>query len=387
MKVLVLGAGLQGAACAFDLLGTTDATVTLADRSVDRLPPFLGSSHGDRLTVRTLDARDPGALRDAVRGHELVLSALPYYLNVDAAAASIDAGAHFADLGGNTDIVRRQQEMHREAVDRGVSVVPDCGVAPGLVNILAAEGLRRIPRPESVKLYVGGLPQSPRPPLNYNIVYSLEGVLDYYTTPSWILREGKLTEVQALSELESVEFPAPVGRLEAFHTAGGASTMPFECSGRVRTLEYKTLRYPGHAAIMGAIRDLGLLDTAPVDAKGQRMAPRDLFIAVVDPRLRRAEPDLIVLRVEVAGGDEEKPARAVFQLVDRYDARHGVSAMMRTTAYSLSITGQLQVAGRIAPGVRPAWEVTPFRPYMTALKIRGVLVEELGEQGKGNREQ
>ena len=111
-------------------------------------------------------------------------------------------------------------------------------------------------RAEQVKIYVGGLPQQPEPPLNYQIVYSLEGALDYYTTPSWVLRGGKPVQVDALSELEPVEFPAPVGTLEAFHTGGGISTLPFAYEGKVDVMEYKTLRYPGprrhHAADPGA---------------------------------------------------------------------------------------------------------------------------------------
>jgi len=384
MNVLVLGAGLQGSACAYDLLTTTEARVTLADRHMERLPGFLAPLAGSRLRTATLDATDATALRTLMAGHQAVACAMPYYLNVAAATAAIEAGAHFADLGGNTEIVRRQQAMDAEARRRGVSVVADCGVAPGLTNILAAEAVRRLDQPDSVKLLVGGLPQHPAPPLNYSIVYSLEGVLDYYTTPSSILRDGAVVEVAALSELETVEFPAPLGRLEAFHTAGGASTMPWELAHRVRNLEYKTLRYPGHAAIMLAIRDLGLLDVAPVTVRGQPVVPREVFIAAVDPRLRRDEPDVLALRVVVDGRHAGKAARMVFEVIDKFDPRHGVSAMMRTTAYSLSVTSQLQVAGKIPAGVKTAWEATPFEPYIAALRTRGV---DVWEEGRGKREE
>src|SRR5690348_17995127 len=117
----------------------------------------------------------------------------------------------------------QQKKLHARAAKKGVSIIPDCGLAPGMVNILAAEGVRRVGAAETVKIYVGGLPQHPEPPLNYQIVYSIEGVLDYYTTPSWVLRDGKPAQVEALSELEHITFPAPVGRLEAFHTGGGRS--------------------------------------------------------------------------------------------------------------------------------------------------------------------
>src|SRR5678815_1850769 len=117
------------------------------------------------------------------------------------------------------------------------------------------------------------------------LVYSLEGALDYYTTLSWVLRDGTRHKVKALSEREPVAFPAPLGELEAFHTAGGLSTMAFRYEGKIPTMEYKTLRYPGHAHIMEAIRDLGLLDLDPVDVKGVRVSPRDLAVAQMGPRL------------------------------------------------------------------------------------------------------
>src|SRR5262249_24718718 len=153
-----------------------------------------------------------------------------------------------------------------------------------------------------VRIYVGGLPQHPEPPLNYSLVYSLEGVLDYYTTLSWVLRSGKQTQVAALSEREPVTFASPVGELEAFHTACGLSTMASRYEGVIPTMEYKTLRYPGHAAIMEAIRDLGFLDLDPVEVKGHRVVPRDVAVAVMGPRLRKSHArDLVALRVVVSG--------------------------------------------------------------------------------------
>jgi len=294
------------------------------------------------------------------------------------ARLAVDARVHFADLGGNTDIVRRQETLDAKARDQGVSVLPDCGLAPGMVNIIAAEGIRRLDEADAVRLYVGGLPRHPEPPLNYQIVYSLEGALDYYTTPSWVVRDGKLMQVEALSEIESVQFPEPLGSLEAFHTGGGASTMPWALASKVKTVEYKTLRYLGHARIMWAIRELGLLDLKPVTVKGNSVVPRDAFIASVDSRLRRPDsPDLVALKVVVSGKRRGQPVTLTFLCIDHYDAKHKMSAMMRTTAYSLSITGQMQVAGSVGgPGVRTAYEGTPYQPYVDALRKRGIVVEE-----------
>ena len=377
MRMLVLGGGLQGSACAWDLLRTTDADVTLADAQQGALPAVLDPYRGHRLTVATLDARDHAGVRDRMAGHAAVLSALPYYLNADMARLAVEAGVHFADLGGNTDIVRQQQRLDTEARARGVSVMPDCGLAPGMVNILAAEGIRRLETVDAVRCYVGGLPQDPQPPLNYTIVYSLEGVLDYYTTPGWILRDGRPTRVEALSELEIVEFPAPAGRLEAFHTAGGISTMPWDFEGRIPVMEYKTLRYPGHADIMRTIRELGLLSTEMVDVRGVAVRPRDLFVALVDARLRRPQArDLVALRVVVTGRCGGTPATVTFSVLDRFDEQHGISAMMRTTGYSLSVTGQLQVAGEIPTGVTTAYEGMPFDRYVAELAGRGIRIDE-----------
>jgi lysine 6-dehydrogenase len=248
-----------------------------------------------------------------------------------------------------------------------------------MVNILAAEGIRRLDRAERVKVYVGGLPQSPEPPLNYQIVYSLEGALDYYTTPSWILRGGRPVQVDALSELEPVEFPSPVGTLEAFHTGGGISTLPFAYEGKVDVMEYKTLRYPGHAAIMRPIRELGLLDLKPVEVKGQTVVPRDVFIASVSPRLHKPQSrDLVALQVLVSGLKDGRQHQVGFRLIDYFDAEHGISAMMRTTGYSLSVTGQMQADGRVTrKGVHTPDEAIPFRAYVDELGKRGVRIEEL----------
>ena len=377
MRMLVLGAGLQGSACAYDLLQQSAVQrVTLADLKPGRLAAFLKNKKDKRLVTARLDAKQSVWLRKLMRGHDAVLNALPYYFNYSVARNAIAAGLHCADLGGNTEIVHKQKTLHAAARKKRVWIIPDCGLAPGMVNIIAAEGIRRVGDAESVKIFVGGLPQKPEPPLNYQIVYSLEGALDYYTTPSWILREGRPERVDALSELEEVEFPSPVGTLEAFHTGGGISTMPWAYRGKMRTMEYKTLRYPGHVAIMRPIREMGLLSLEPVKMKGTKIVPRDAFIAAVSPQLTKpGGKDLVALRVEVQGKNGN---RVAWQLLDYFDEATGISAMMRTTGYSLAITGVMQVDGRItAAGVHTPDEAVPFQAYVDELKRRGVEIREV----------
>jgi len=375
MKFLVLGSGLQGSACAFDLLQAPDVEeVTLADVRPGDPATFLTPYSRERLRYLTLDVSDRSATLAAMRNAQGVLSAAPYYFNGDLAAWAVEAGVHFADLGGNTEIVFKQKELHNEALAKGVSVIPDCGLAPGMVNILTQHGIDQLDRVDRVKIFVGGLPQEPRPPLNYQVVYSLEGMLDYYTTPSWVLRDGRRTQVEALSEVERVDFDAPVGELEAFHTAGGLSTMAVRYEGEIPTMEYKTLRYPGHAPIMAAIRDLGMLDLEPVQVNGAKVVPRDVAVTVMRQRLTQpGGKDLVALRVIVSGLRGGRPATRTFELVDRYDEARGISAMMRCTGYSLSITGMMQVRGQVrGAGVLTPDEAMPAERYIEELKERGV---------------
>jgi lysine 6-dehydrogenase len=382
MKMLVLGAGLQGSACAYDLLHDPGVTeVRIADLHVTDLPEFLVKAPGaaSKLKPLQVDVRDRAAVLAAMKGCDAVMSAIPYYFNFEMAQYAVEAGVHFSDLGGNTEIVFQQRSLDAEAKKKKISVMPDCGLAPGMVNILAEHGIRQLDAVDAVRIFVGGLPQHPQAPLNYQIVYSLEGVLDYYTTLSWVLRGRKRTQVKALSEVEPVKFPPPIGMLEAFHTAGGLSTMAFRYEGKVPTMEYKTLRYPGHAKIMEAIRDLGLLEQNPIDVKGVQVSPRDVAVAAMGPRLTKPESaDLVALRVIVAGTKDGQPKTLEWELVDRYDEAHGISAMERTTGYSLSITGLMQARGEVtALGVHTPDEAVPPDRYIAELRKRGIDIREV----------
>lgn len=379
MKFLVLGGGAQGSAAAFDLVQRDDVEeVILADRRTEGLAPFLAKYRTrGKLVQKQVDASDMAALGEMMERVDGVLCALPYYFNLTATRAAIAAGVHFCDLGGNTAIVEDQLAMEEQARAAGMTIIPDCGLAPGMVNILAQEGIESLDRTDSVKMYVGGLPQHPVPPLNYQIVYSLEGVIDYYTTTGMVLRDHHPANVEALTELESVEFPAPLGTLEAFHTAGGISTMAFRHEGRVETMEYKTLRYPGHADLVRGLRALGLFDTKPIEVNGCRFSPRDFFIAAATPKLRNPRgDDVVVLRVVVSGEKGGRPAVVQYDLIDYHDRENLVTAMMRTTGYSLAITALMQVRGEVRDGGAETPDyMIPARPYIEALAERGIHIQ------------
>ena len=258
--------------------------VTLADLQPERMARFLSRRDDQRLHPIALDVTDHDAVLAAMRGHDAVMSAIPYYFNGPMAKLAVEAGCHFADLGGNTEIVMEQKSLEPLAHQKGLSIMPDCGLAPGW-EILPRR-IRRPTRSTGTNLRRRTAPAS-EPPLNYNCLL-LEGALDYTRRPpgsAW----RRADRDRRLSELEPVKFPEPVGTLEAFHTAGGISTMPFTWKGKVREMEYKTLRYPGHADLMRAVREMGLLGLEPVMVKGHKVVPRDAFIATVTPLLTKPE--------------------------------------------------------------------------------------------------
>ena len=385
MKVLVLGGGAQGSAAAYDLLLDEGVEkVIIGDVQDETVAPFLRPWLGGKLEVRKVDARDPESVRPVMQGMTAVVCALPYYFNLPMTELAIECGAHFADLGGNTEIVEAQRKLDAKARAAGVSIIPDCGLAPGMVNILAQSGIDTLDQADSVRMWVGGLPQNPEPPLNYQIVYSMEGVLDYYTTPGLVLHGGEPAEVEALTGLESVDFPAPLGTLEAFYTAGGISTLPYRYQGQLTTMEYKTLRYPGHAGIMKAIRDLELLSDIPVQVGDSEITPRQFFIDRVTPQLKKpGGRDLVALRVAISGTLNGKPHTIQYDLLDTFDEKTGITAMMRTTGYSLALTGVMQGRGQIRElGVRTPDETVDPEAYVEGLRKRGIQIQRSDRAGQ-----
>jgi lysine 6-dehydrogenase len=374
MKILVLGGGAQGSAAAFDLAQRPEVvTVVIADQTIESHRPFLRPFLDGKVSLRKVDATDEGQVLDVMADVEAVVCALPYYMNLAMTRLALEAGCHYCDLGGNTELVQQQKSLHAAACERGISIVPDCGLAPGMVNILAEAGVQALDEVDRVKIRVGGLPRDPEPPLNYQIVYSMHGVIDYMTGEALVLEDYEPTWKEPLTGLETVTFPEPVGELEAFYTAGGISTQPLRHRGRIREMDYKTLRYPGHAYIMKAIRDLGLLDTEPVRVGDCDVSPRQAFIEIVSPKLRKPQGrDLVALSVEVVGTREGAERRIRYELVDFYDEEHDITAMMRTTGYSLAATGVMQADGRISAGAHTPDECVPAEDYVAELAKRGV---------------
>src|SRR5205814_9436056 len=219
-----------------------------------------------------------------------------YWHNELLARAAIDAGANFCDLGGNNSVVDAELALDAEAKRAGINIIPDCGLAPGMVAVLVAHGAQRFQQLDEVHIRVGGLPQNPKPPLDYQLIFSVEGLINEYIERARVIRGGKIVEVESMTEIESLEFPAPFGRMEAFQTSGGTSTLPETFLGKVKELDYKTIRYPGHCEKFKTMIDLGLCSSDPMAVDGARIAPRQVLADLLVRNLPADEPDAVLVR-------------------------------------------------------------------------------------------
>lgn len=383
----VLGAGRQGVAAAYDMIAFGGAgSVTLMDVDLSRARE--AAARVNRLTRSKVaragraDVNDARGLATALKGFSAVLNASPYRFNIAVTQAALKARVNLCDLGGNTGIVLRQLKYDRQAKRAGVTIVPDCGLAPGMGNVLVRLAMQRLEargaRPESVRVYCGGLPQRPRPPLNYQLLFAIEGLINEYLGHAHYLRRGRITEIETLGEVDALEFPKPVGRCEAFVTSGGLSLLPWRMKGALKTLEYKTVRYPGHVEKIRLLRELGVLDEKPVRVRGQEVVPQQVFGAVATPRLTfKNSPDVVVLRV-VASGRKRGGRRKTLQLdlLDRADAKTGFTAMERTTGFSAAIVAEMLAHGEARPGVRTQEDAVPPEAFARELGRRGLRLEE-----------
>jgi len=380
VKYLLLGAGLQGTAIAFDLLcqatGTTNLTV--CDANAAALAALTQRLDDPRLATVCGDVRDADLVGPLMAAADVAISAVNYWFNADLAEIAVDNRTHFVDLGGNNDIVAREFALDERARSAGVTVVPDCGLAPGLAGILGYHLVEGIAQPESLKLRVGGLPANPLPPMNYKVVFSVQGLINEYIEPAVVIRDGQLQTVPSLTELEHLTFPPPFGELEAFQTSGGTSTLPQTLHGRVPNLDYKTIRYKGHCAQFRLLHELGLTDSEPREFPAGPVSPREMLARVMGEALTLPGADVVLVLCEAEGQQADgKAIRRSIRIVDHHDAVHDISAMMRMTGYPVAIVAALLASGTVvAPGARCQETIIPGDLMIAGLRERDVVIEE-----------
>jgi lysine 6-dehydrogenase len=377
MKILVLGAGRMGHGAAYDLVHNSPDVreVTVADFDIAKAEAVATAVGTDRITARKADASDYAAMVELFRGHDSVISCVNYWYNESLSKAAIETGANFCDLGGNNYVVDSQLALDDEAKAAGVSIIPDCGLAPGMVSILGMHGAARFDRVDEIHIRVGGLPQDPQPPLDYQLVFSVEGLINEYVEVARVIRDGKIVEVPSMTELESLEFEN-FPPLEAFQTSGGTSTLPDTFLGKIKHLDYKTIRYAGHCEKFKTMIDLGLCSSEEIVADFVKVKPRKVFGELLQQHLPADGPDYVLVRLEFVGQKDGSSSRLRYDIVDRLDESTGLSAMMRTTAFPASIMAQMMARGDVARrGATPQEIAIDPNKFVTELGRRNIKID------------
>jgi len=392
MKLLVIGSGMMGSAVAYDMArqGHVDS-VTLADNDFKRAKEAAARVNriagNKKVRAVALDAAKEKEAARLMKGHDGALSAVPYRLNLGLAKAAIRAGCHFADLGGNNTVVRQELALAKQAEKRGIGLAPDCGLSPGMASILGGELVRRLGgRADALKLYVGGLPEKPMPPFHYQLVFSVEGLINEFVEPARILRHGKITTIEALTEPEPFHMDG-FAPLVAFQTSGGTSTLPETFAGKVGECFEKTLRYPDHYNLLCGLKELGLFSNEKMLIGDVEVAPRALLAKVFEGKFAGDGPDVCIMRLEahesvkapgVRGllGGKLKGRVATFTMVDRYDPKSDMSSMMRTTAFPASIVLQMMCMGAVSKrGAVLQERDIPADSFLEEIARRGIKIE------------
>jgi saccharopine dehydrogenase-like NADP-dependent oxidoreductase len=377
MRVLVVGCGRMGSAAAEDLSNSLGrAEIVVADRNLAAAKDVVRRIGKGNLSCLQLDAAKKEMLVDALKNFDLVLGFLPPKLGFHLMETCIQARKSLVDV---SYMPENPLTLHEKALEANVTIVPSCGLAPGISNFLVGHAVADLDKAEKVHILVGGLPEKPVPPLGYVITWSPESLIEEYTSKARIFQDGRITEVEALTGLETVEFPK-IGMLEAFYT-DGLRTLLYTIRG-VKEMWEKTLRYPGHAEKIRLLKDLGFFSTEEITVNGVKLQPRQFTARLLEKQLSRPDVrDVVALKVEVSGYKKGRKMGYIYTLVDFYNEKSGVTAMARTTAYTASIVAKLILEGKIGlrgvvPPERLGMDNEVYRHVMFELSKREIRISE-----------
>ncbi len=378
MKITVLGAGMMGRAVAFDLEKYSNfSKITVADKDEQTLQSAKFFLKGKKIDFSIINVNDSKDVKKHFQHADVAISAVPYRFNYELTKIAVETKIHFLDLGGNNDIVNRQRSLSSEAKKNGVTIIPDCGLAPGMASVITRDIVEEMDSVDHVKLRVGGLPLNPKPPLNYQIVFSPYGLINEYVEDAIVLDHEEIIEKQSMTELETIKFPKPFDEMEAFLTSGGCSTLPYTYKNKIDYLDYKTIRYPGHCKKFKTLLDLGFADETKVPVGDMQVVPRELLASLLLEKLPINEKDVVLIKVLSRGMKNGKNLSLDYIIIDYYDGKNGITAMMRTTAYPISITAQMIERNMIKErGVFCSEEIVPPKPFFEELKKRNIIINK-----------
>lgn len=380
---IILGSGRQGTAAAYDLAKFGDAEqIVLADfkeevavQAAARINRLIGREVAQGVF---LDVTDYPALLSRLKGMDVALSAVTYYHNLSISRACLESGVSLCDMGGNTDVVWSQLVLDEAARKAGVSLLPDCGMGPGLINNMGVYVMDALDTPREVYLYDAGLPRDPTPPWNYYCTFHLNGLTNEYDHEATFIRDGKITLVPTFTEREEIDFP-PLGKLEAFVISGSMSTTADSHLGKLQCYENKVLRYPGHFETFEGYKRLGLFSEEPVEVDGVLVNPRHFYHKLLEGKITAAHvEDVCVMRAVGVGLKDGRETRVTLDLIDRYDPVTGFTGMERLTGWHCALMMGFQARGEVAPGAH-CMETVPAAKIMDEIRKRGIqwtVVEE-----------
>jgi len=376
----ILGSGMQGTAAAYDLakfanpakILVGDLDLEQATRCAERVNRLVGS---DICHPRQVDAMNPDSLAPFLEEVDMVLSCVPYWMHPHIAKVAIETITDMVDLGGNTDITLKTLELDEQAKAAEITIIPDTGLAPGLVNSIGAYIIETLDTCDRIKLYCGVLPQNPKPPFNYKLTFNVEGLVTEYDYEAVVLREGEVIKVDTLSELEDIHIDE-LGEMEAFVTSGGTSTAPYTFQGQVNNYEYKTIRFPGHCSLMRIFKDFGFWHEGQIDVRGNQVVPKDVFNKVFGPELEKfVDDDQCAVRGVGHGMKNGKPTVVQVDIFDKQDPETGFTSMERLTGFSMSIVAQEVAQGRTPKGCIRYEKAMSGKDFVSELSKRGIQIK------------
>jgi len=378
VDILVIGAGMMGRAIAHDLHKFSKfEKITISDRAKETLESAKKFLADKKINYELLDVRDEEKVKENFKKYDIVVSAIPYHFNYFLTKTAIDTNTHFIDLGGNNTIVEKQLKLSDSAEKNNVTVIPDCGLAPGMVSIIARDVVDYMDEVDFVKLRVGGLPLKPVPPFNYQIVFSPNGLINEYIEDALILDNKKIVAKESMTKLEEISFPFPFGKMEAFLTSGGCSTLPYTFRYIIKYLDYKTIRYPGHCEMIKPMLDLGFGSEEPITINDNKIVPRKVLIKLLTEKIPSKGKDVVLLKTVSEGIKDGKKIRLEYMLIDYFDEENNITSMMRTTAYPVAIIADMIRTCVIKKrGVHTCENIVPPEPFFKELKKRNINIKK-----------